>query len=640
MKKSLIILVSLAIVCQTGAVESRGKKNRDKTIVNIDFNAVISEKNDWYFGGNNIYPRGGQGLMNSFGEFDKKTIEIAETIGLRTYRFPGGSEGNLYKWKRAIGPVDQRIDNVSGNNKGPQSNEFGPDEFGRLLETTGFKNGIIMVAYGYESLEDAADWVEYMNSPVGANPNGGVDWAAVRAKNGHPEPYGITSWEIGNEVYGNWELNWGSYPKQGDASRGSGNVPEDQRRGKAATLPFGNAERYVFGGYKYFQQQQAAVKSSWQENDVKTTGRPEQQFFAKFPPVDLSQADQPFVVTIGGNQWQRVDSLSTSSATDKHYTLDIRSGEIRFGDGFKGAIPRAGQFVMLDYRSGRQPGFIDYYKAMKVVDPNINVISCFEKESFYKHMAAAKQPFDGVVKHYYPRRIIEAAPASRKYAASIITGLNISLGIERHIKWFDAYDNPSLKGNEKLWITEYAIPNHIVQAAAMHTVINEHSESVAALLGHSLFLDNNTPMITDEGIVRSRALPIFLFSKLSEDNFVNVEVKAGNQSYQQQTFPKLLVTASTNQSKDRASVILTNTNDSKAIDVQVSLEGMVNSEQLTVTKWILSSNVKNKLADNTAKNPDNVSIKPDGKQILEDRIIDFTVPEGSIFTLVIETKNL
>ena len=174
----------------------------------------------------------------------------------------------------------------------------------------------------------------------------------------------------------------------------------------------------------------------------------------------------------------------------------------------------------------------------------------------------------------------------------------------------------------------------------MHTVINEHSESVAALLGHSLFLDNNTPMITDEGIARSRALPIFLFSKLSEDNFVNVEVKAGNQSYQQQKFPKLLVTASTNQNKDRASVILTNTNDSKAIDVQVSLKGMANSEQLTVTKWILSSNVKNKLADNTAKNPDNVSIKPDGKQTLEGRIIDFTVPEGSIFTLTIETKNL
>src|SRR5690606_26762999 len=35
----------------------------------------------------------------------------------------------------------------------------------------------------------------------GSNPGGGTDWAAVRAKNGHPEPYNIRYWEFGNEPH-------------------------------------------------------------------------------------------------------------------------------------------------------------------------------------------------------------------------------------------------------------------------------------------------------------------------------------------------------------------------------------------------------------------------------------------------------
>ena len=40
-----------------------------------------------------------------------------------------------------------------------------------------------------QALADAADLVEYCNAPNnGSNPNGGTDWAAVRAQNGHPQP--------------------------------------------------------------------------------------------------------------------------------------------------------------------------------------------------------------------------------------------------------------------------------------------------------------------------------------------------------------------------------------------------------------------------------------------------------------------
>ena len=38
-------------------------------------------------------------------------------------------------------------------------------------------------------------------APVGSNPNGGIDWAVVRATQGHPEPYGVRWFEYGNESY-------------------------------------------------------------------------------------------------------------------------------------------------------------------------------------------------------------------------------------------------------------------------------------------------------------------------------------------------------------------------------------------------------------------------------------------------------
>jgi alpha-L-arabinofuranosidase len=31
---------------------------------------------------------------------------------------------------------------------------------------------------------------------------------ALRAENGHPEPYGVKWWCVGNEMWGNWQLGY------------------------------------------------------------------------------------------------------------------------------------------------------------------------------------------------------------------------------------------------------------------------------------------------------------------------------------------------------------------------------------------------------------------------------------------------
>ena len=65
---------------------------------------------------------------------------------------------------------------------------------------------VMTVSYYTGDANDAADLVEYLNAPNdGSNPNGGTDWAGRRAKNGHPAPYNVKYFEVGNET-------WGSHP--------------------------------------------------------------------------------------------------------------------------------------------------------------------------------------------------------------------------------------------------------------------------------------------------------------------------------------------------------------------------------------------------------------------------------------------
>lgn len=42
----------------------------------------------------------------------------------------------------------------------------------------------------------------------GGNPGGGTDWAAMRAANGHEEPYGVIRFELGNEFSDTGQNYW------------------------------------------------------------------------------------------------------------------------------------------------------------------------------------------------------------------------------------------------------------------------------------------------------------------------------------------------------------------------------------------------------------------------------------------------
>jgi alpha-N-arabinofuranosidase len=113
--------------------------------------------------------------------------ELAKGAGVSSLRWPGGCDAHLFNWKLTVGPLETR-----------PKQAFGLAEFLAVARDIGAEPVITVSEYS-GSENDAADLVEYLNAPVGRNANGGIDWAAVRAAQGHPEPYGVKWFEFGNE---------------------------------------------------------------------------------------------------------------------------------------------------------------------------------------------------------------------------------------------------------------------------------------------------------------------------------------------------------------------------------------------------------------------------------------------------------
>ena len=132
----------------------------------------------------------------------------------RFIRFPGGCfvegeviDGKLeqFKWKKSIGPIEERSSHINVW-KYPVSNGLGYHEYLQLAEDLGATPMYVTnvgIWHGgfapHDSIEwyiqDALDAIEYANGDVTTK------YGAMRAANGHPEPFGLYLIEIGNENY-------------------------------------------------------------------------------------------------------------------------------------------------------------------------------------------------------------------------------------------------------------------------------------------------------------------------------------------------------------------------------------------------------------------------------------------------------
>jgi len=131
--------------------------------------------------------------------FDPDALELMKELNVSLLRFPGGNFVSGYHWRDGIGPREHRV--VMGNPAWPvvELNHMGTDEWVAYARAIGAEP-FICVNCGDGTPKEAADWVRYCNEP-GDGPVG-----RLRAANGHPEPYAVRYWEVGNELWGSWQV--------------------------------------------------------------------------------------------------------------------------------------------------------------------------------------------------------------------------------------------------------------------------------------------------------------------------------------------------------------------------------------------------------------------------------------------------
>jgi alpha-N-arabinofuranosidase len=135
------------------------------------------------------------------GGADPDIINLLKESHLPVLRWPGGNFVSNYHWQDGIGPAEKRPTLPNDAWGRVETNLFGTDEFIAYCRAVGCEP-MICINAGSGTPAEAARWVQYCNGAVDT-PMGGL-----RAANGHPEPYNVRHWEIGNELWGRWQYYW------------------------------------------------------------------------------------------------------------------------------------------------------------------------------------------------------------------------------------------------------------------------------------------------------------------------------------------------------------------------------------------------------------------------------------------------
>lgn len=139
----------------------------------------------------------------------KDIVDALKDINPPLLRWPGGCFADTYHWRDGIGPREQRPKYYNENfgTQQLENNHFGTHEFMRLCELVGAKPWFnINMLSG--TVRETREWVEYVNRETATT------LAEERATNGHPEPFNVEYWGIGNESW----AGGGNYTAEGYAN--------------------------------------------------------------------------------------------------------------------------------------------------------------------------------------------------------------------------------------------------------------------------------------------------------------------------------------------------------------------------------------------------------------------------------------
>ncbi|MDR2497493.1 MAG: hypothetical protein LBD21_10250 [Tannerellaceae bacterium] len=140
-------------------------------------------------------------LANADG-FRSDYIDAMRELKITNMRWPGGNYMSSYNWQDGIGPKEQRPMRKDLAWGGYEPNLVGTDEWIALNRAIGSDN-VICLNLGLGSIDDARYWIEYTNEKQGTY------YSNLRAKYGHPEPFNVKYWCLGNELDGeSWIIGY------------------------------------------------------------------------------------------------------------------------------------------------------------------------------------------------------------------------------------------------------------------------------------------------------------------------------------------------------------------------------------------------------------------------------------------------
>jgi alpha-N-arabinofuranosidase len=123
-------------------------------------------------------------------------VEALKAINIPNLRWPGGCFADEYHWMDGIGPREERPSMVNTHWGGvTENNHFGTHEFMDLCEQLECEP-YICGNVGSGTVKEMSQWVEYLTF------GGKSPMSDLRAKNGHPEPWKVKFWGVGNENWG------------------------------------------------------------------------------------------------------------------------------------------------------------------------------------------------------------------------------------------------------------------------------------------------------------------------------------------------------------------------------------------------------------------------------------------------------
>lgn len=192
-----------ALICVLLAGVCAFAQSEDKIVINADLGTVTISKNIYghfaehlgrgIYGGIWVGPN--SSIPNTRG-IRNDVIAALKEINPSVIRWPGGCFADTYHWKDGIGPRDQRPSIVNTNWGGvTEDNGFGTHEFLDLCEQLGAEP-YICVNVGSGTVEEAAQWVEYVNSDADS------PMTKLRKQNGREKPWNVKYWAVGNESWG------------------------------------------------------------------------------------------------------------------------------------------------------------------------------------------------------------------------------------------------------------------------------------------------------------------------------------------------------------------------------------------------------------------------------------------------------